>query len=218
MSTATTTTNQDDREESLIPTRWSLIGRLKNWDDQESWSEFFETYWRLIYGVALKSGLRHSEAEDVVQETVVSVCRKMGEFRASPEHGSFKCWLLQLTRWRITDQFRKRRDRKGAVPQETELSANEEGSEEAAALATSNLLEAIWDEEWEQHLIKAALEKLKPQVSARQFQIFYLHVIKRMSPSDTARALRVRVPLVHLTKHRVKPKFEQALKAVENNL
>ena len=33
--------NQPDE---LIPTRWSLIGRLKNWDDQVSWREFFDTY------------------------------------------------------------------------------------------------------------------------------------------------------------------------------
>ena len=37
--------------------RWSLIQRLKNLDDQESWGEFHETYWRLIYSVASKSGL-----------------------------------------------------------------------------------------------------------------------------------------------------------------
>jgi hypothetical protein len=25
-------------------TRWSLLARLKNWDDQQSWREFFDTY------------------------------------------------------------------------------------------------------------------------------------------------------------------------------
>ncbi len=40
-----------DRDE-LIPTRASLIGRLKNWQDSSSWQDFFDTYWKLIYGVA----------------------------------------------------------------------------------------------------------------------------------------------------------------------
>ena len=70
--------------EDLVQTRWSLIQRLKNWNDQESWGEFFEAYWRLIYSMASKSGLTHAEAEEVVQETVLSVCRKIGEFRADP--------------------------------------------------------------------------------------------------------------------------------------
>jgi len=41
----------------LLPTRYSLLSRLQNWEDQESWRVFFDTYWRLIYSVALKSGL-----------------------------------------------------------------------------------------------------------------------------------------------------------------
>jgi len=96
--------NQDE----LIPTRWTLIEKLKNWDDQESWREFFDTYWKLIYGVAIKSGLTHPEAQDAVQETVMSVCRNMPNFKADPSFGSFKSWLLNLTRWRIVDQIRKR--------------------------------------------------------------------------------------------------------------
>jgi len=39
--------NEDCPADS-IPTRSSLLGRLKDWEDQESWRDFFETYWRLI--------------------------------------------------------------------------------------------------------------------------------------------------------------------------
>ena len=41
----------------FAPTRHSLLTRLKDWDDDKSWREFFDTYWKLIYSVALKSGL-----------------------------------------------------------------------------------------------------------------------------------------------------------------
>ncbi len=206
--------------DELIPTRWSLIGRLKNWDDQESWREWFETYWRLIYGVALKAGLTHLEAEEVVQETVVSVCKKIGEFKADPVHGSFKSWLLTLTRWRITDQLRKRR-----APEEEERArrpgkrlsddSRSTPTEERVPDPAGNALEALWDAEWEQNLVDAALEKLKHQVSARQFQIFFLHVIKQVPAGKTAKALGVTAARVYLVKHRVKPLFEQAVRAVE---
>src|SRR5207244_11129862 len=98
---------KNDTDE-LRPTRWTLIERLKNWDDQESWRQFFDTYWKLIYGVAIKSGLTHPEAQDAVQETVMSVCKNMPNFKANRAFGSFKAWLLNLTRWRIIDQLRKR--------------------------------------------------------------------------------------------------------------
>jgi len=31
-------------ENDLIPTRLSLLTRLKDWNDQEGWRDFFDTY------------------------------------------------------------------------------------------------------------------------------------------------------------------------------
>src|SRR5215471_8074007 len=98
-----------------IATRHSLLNRLKDWGDHASWQDFFDTYWQLIYNVAAKAGLSDVEAQEVVQETIIAVARKIGEFRADPEHGSFSAWLMQLTRWRICDQ-RRRRKRDGHAP------------------------------------------------------------------------------------------------------
>ena len=95
-------------EDELIATCASLINRLRNWQDQSSWNEFFNTYWRLIYGVARKAGLSDDEAQEVVQETLISVAKHMPTFRYDPAIGSFKTWLLNMTRWRIIAQFRKR--------------------------------------------------------------------------------------------------------------
>src|SRR3954464_5924042 len=91
-----------------IATRASLLGRLKNWEDQASWEEFAQTYSRLIRAVAVQAGLTDAEAKDVEQETLLCVARTIHEFESNAERGSFKSWLLNLTRWRITDQFRKR--------------------------------------------------------------------------------------------------------------
>ena len=97
-----------DHAPDSIATRASLLGRIKSWEDADSWEDFTQTYWKLIYGVARQSGLTDDEARDVVQETLLGVARKIHEFESSPERGSFKNWLLNLTRWRIVDQFRKR--------------------------------------------------------------------------------------------------------------
>ena len=44
-------------QDELIPTRSSLLHRLKNWQDESSWQEFFNVYWKLVYGVARKAGM-----------------------------------------------------------------------------------------------------------------------------------------------------------------
>jgi len=208
--------------DDLIPTRWSLIGRLKDWDDQESWRQFFDTYWKLIYGVAMKSGLTHTEAQDVVQETVISVSKNMKDFKADPAFGSFKSWLLNLTRWRITDQVRRRG--RGVQLSNSPSSASP-GSDSKGTAAEARIpdpagsaLDKVWEEEWERHIIEAALDKVKQQVDARHYQVFYLNAIKQVPPVKVAETLGVNVDQVYLIKHRVTKVFQEALNAVETNV
>jgi len=89
-------------------TRHTLIERLKNREDHKAWDEFAGIYKKLIFGVAMKCGLRDVEEEDVVQETLISVSKNIEKFRADPAFGSFRAWLLALTRWRVIDELRKR--------------------------------------------------------------------------------------------------------------
>src|SRR5262245_30056173 len=95
------------RTAELIPTRQSLLRKLKDLADDQSWREFFETYSDLIYAMARKKGLSAAEADEVVQETVIVVARKMVTFDYRTD-GSFKAWLMKLANWRIIDQFRRR--------------------------------------------------------------------------------------------------------------
>src|ERR1700761_3154533 len=92
----------------FLPTRTTLLERLKDWRDNPSWREFFDAYWKLIYGFSLHSGLTGAEAQDVVQETMLSVAKHISAFKYDRKIGSFKRWLLNMTRWRIRDQIRRR--------------------------------------------------------------------------------------------------------------
>ena len=197
-----------------IPTRHSLLNRLKDWGDQTSWQEFFDTYGRLIYNVAVKAGLSDSEAQEVVQETVIAVVKKIAEFRTDPARGSFSAWLMHTTRWRITDQFRKRQKagqecgllaaaEAGGMPT---LPTDDTGLTDAINRVPDPAgvrLETVWNEEWEKNLMAAALEQVKRQVSPRQFQMFDLHVLQNLSVRDTARTMQVSVASVYMAKHRI---------------
>lgn len=198
----------------LIPTRWSLINRLKNLDDSESWKDFFDTYWRLIYSVAMKSGMTDAESQDVVQDTIISVSKKIKDFKADPAAGSFKAWLLKLTRWRILDQVRKRLP---AAPVTVHRSADTSTTStiERVPDPASLALEDIWDAEWKENLTKVALERLQRQVSNDHYQIFYLNVVRGKPAETVAKALGVKTSQVYLVKHRVYKLFEQVVKDLE---
>ena len=201
----------------LIPTRRSLLSRLRDWDDQESWRDFFQTYWRLIYEVALKAGMSDTEAQEVVQETVISVAKQMPDFRYDPARGRFKGWLLQITRRRIADQVRKRMQESGAS-----------GSHPIETLSTDQIesvpdpagggLEAIWDEEWEKNLLHAATENLKRQVNPEQYQLFDLYVLKKWPVKKITDTLGVNAGQVYLAKHRIAGLLKKEIAALEKEM
>src|SRR5215472_12683622 len=97
------------RHGTSLKTRSSLLNRLRAGDDAASWEEFYRTYGGLIRFFAEKAGLTADEAEEVVQETAIGVARRLPEFTYNPKVCRFKTWLLNLARWRIQDQLRKRR-------------------------------------------------------------------------------------------------------------
>src|SRR5436190_12630360 len=129
--------------QEIIPTRQSLLDRLKDWHDDSSWKDFFDTYWSLIYGVARKAGLSDAEAQDVVQETIISVARQMPDFRYDPALGSFKAWLMRLARWRITDHFRKKQYERNGQRFPREQAMDHSQLEDVAELREFDL-ESAW--------------------------------------------------------------------------
>jgi len=191
----------EDTDE-LIPTRSSLLSRLKQWDDQESWRDFFNTYWRLIYRAATKAGLSDAEAQDVVQETVIKVAKKMSDFTYDREVDSFKGWLLYLTRKHIALQYRKRQRDRGGDGRHPEVTALTNSIEQLPDPARAGL-EAVWDAEWERNLLEAARGPVKRQVNPKQFQMFNFYVLKEWPVGEVAKALSVTVAQVYLAKHRI---------------
>jgi RNA polymerase sigma-70 factor (ECF subfamily) len=196
--------------DELIPTRATLIQRLKDWQDQPSWQEFSDTYWKLIYGVALKGGLTPTEAKDAAQETMISVAKHIATFEYDPAIGSFKAWLLNMTRWRITDQIRKR------GPLATEQESAGQTACEVAELSSD--LDKLWDAEWETNLLEAAVAKAKRQVDPKHYQIFDLCVHKEWPPNKIAKTFAISTAQVYLAKHRVTEKIRQEVERLRNEI
>jgi len=199
-------------EDPLEATRLSLIGRLVDWQDRARWQEFFDRYWRLIYSVARRAGLNDSEAQDVVQETVLAVAKNVARYDAKA--GSFKGWLLQMTRWRITDQLRKRLPRQDAPEPPDRSDATAPLERIPGALGVE--LDTAWEEEWREHRLGAALTRLKTQVQPRHFQVFDCAVRKGWPASKIAAELGVNIAQVYLIKHRLAGMVKRELRKIES--
>jgi RNA polymerase sigma-70 factor (ECF subfamily) len=203
-------------EQAYERTRKSLIARLENWEDQRTWDEFYQTYWRLIYSVGLKAGLRSDEAFDVVQETILSIAKQSRKQLYDPKQGSFKTWLMNMTRWRINDQFRRRK-------KDTAMAGNEWNEERKTAVIdrfedpSGDLLERMWNVEWKKNLADAALARVKGQVSPKQYQIFDYYVVREWDAKKVQAHLGVSMAQVYLAKHRVGAVLKRELVKLEKH-
>jgi RNA polymerase sigma factor (sigma-70 family) len=205
-------------DDEFIPTRATLIDRLKNWQDQASWQDFFDTYWKLIYGLARKFGLNEEDAQDVVQETLMSVANHMPNFKYDPKLGSFKSWLRTLIRWRISDLLRKR-GHATTVP----IDPDTESGEEAFALKelpdkASQTMDQFYEQEWQKNVLDAAIAKVKRKLDPQRYQIFDFYVNREWPPEKVAATFNISVDQVYLAKHRITELIKSEAKRLENEM
>jgi RNA polymerase sigma factor (sigma-70 family) len=202
--------------DEFIPTRESLLCRLKNWEDAEGWKAFFDLYWKLIYRVARQAGLSDAEAQDVVQETVITVAKKIPEFRYDPSKGSFKGWLLQLTRWRVLNHIRKKHYEQDGkrLPREENLDTSLLESHPNSDFE----FEQIWDNEWMKNLMETAVDRVKATVNPKHYQMFFLHVLKGMAAKEVAGRLQVKVMEVYFAKYKIGRLIKNQIKSLERGL
>jgi len=197
-----------------LPTRPSLINDLKDPQNDTRWREFYNTYSKFIYGVARKSNLTDAEAQDVVQETIIYVSRKMPGFNYDRTRGSFKGWLTKLTRWRIADQVRKRDGHiivfAPAAPGDPDpfLDLPDPSPQNRSLI----------DEEWERNLVDTAIQRLREKVSPAQFQIFDLYVMKQWPILQVTETLGVNCGQVYMAKHRLMIMLRDEVQRLDQSL
>ena len=213
------------RPGSSLETRPSLLQRLQTGDDPQSWKDFYRIYGGLIRFFATQAGLTPDEAEEVVQEVAIGVARRLPEFVYDPQVCRFKTWLLNLTRWRIQNQLRKRGHIGAAGARSSgvaERPATQRGEEGTATRAIERIADPAvpefgseWDAAWEKNLATQAMEQVRAKIEERQFQIFDLYVLKGWPPRDVAKTLGISIARVYLTKHRVSALVKKEVRRLE---
>jgi len=193
-------TPKSNADESFIPTRTTLLHRIKDWQDEESWQVFYAMYRKMTLRIARKSGLDNHAAEEILQETMLAIATSIERFKYEPQTCSFKGWLLHMIRCRIADYYRKKECRIPSASWDLKPAQKENINADDQSVI---LPDKEWDKEWQQGLMDAALEKIRSKVSPRQFQIFDFYVIKEWPAKKVATTLNISMVQVYLAKYRV---------------
>jgi RNA polymerase sigma-70 factor (ECF subfamily) len=202
---------------SSLRTRPSLLYRVRDCADGASWEEFHRLYRRLVYGRARRAGLSHADAEDVAQEVFKRVAETIRDFDLNPDRGSFRGWLMQLTRWRIADKFESQPKEPAASPPapRDRTSPRTATIERVPAPADD---EDEWDREWQQHVLAAAVERVARQVRPRHFQVFDLYVRQRWPVLRVSTELGINPASVYVISHRLTKRLKAEAEKLQRQL
>jgi len=187
-----------------LQTRPTLLFRLRDWQDAASWEEFYRLYHKLVRSLALRSGLGHSEADEVTQDVFKRVAETIHEFESNPQRGTFRGWLMNLTRWRIADKLRERQRLQPLHPAHGDPTNDGTSTIERVPDASAEASrDAIWDAEWQHHVLDAAMARLARRADPRQFQAFELYTRQGWTVLRIARELDLNPATVYVIRHRL---------------
>lgn len=195
-------------------TRRSLLLRCKDLDDNESWRDFFETYWKLIYNLARSQELTDVESREVVQETLIKITKKLPGFQYDPAKGSFRSWLLHTAQWKIKDQLRKRKHQHSSLDAARDETSDTSPLDRIPDPIASDLA-AAWDRDYEVQLRELALNNVKKRANAKQFQIFDLYVLQEWPVEKVAETLNISAARVYLAKFRMVEALKKEIQRLE---
>jgi len=189
----------------LETTRPSLLQRVKNPRDNESWREFYQLYQPLLYRYARARGLNRENADEVTQQCLTILSEKMPEFEYSKEKGGFKHWLRRITNNKINDFFKKRRlplaqSADFRRPQETELSPDE-----------------LWERQWQKKHLQYCLKLIRPEVATTTFQAFEYHVLCGWSVDRVSKTLGLSTDQVYTAKSRITRRLRAKMRELLGN-
>lgn len=181
------------------PTRESFLVRLRD-KDPDGWEELYRRYRDMILRRARAAGLNEADAEDVVQMVFASVARHPPG--PSERAGSFRAWMREQTRWRITDRLREagRRQAHAAHPEPADP---EPMPGPLDTLEAKDEFAQQWDSEFARHVHELAVGRLLKDVTAEHYQIYQLAEEQDWPVGRVARHFNLATATVYVVRHRV---------------
>ena len=170
--------------------------------EPQSWSRLVNTFGPIVYRWCRTSGVKESDAPDVVQEVFASVARGIAAFERQKTEGSFRSWLATITRNRVRDHFRRQAQQ--------DLAAGGTDAYERMQSHPDPIDEdAIYGSSIENPLVRRVMESVKLEFEDTTWQAFWMTTIENKSPAFVSQTLSIAVASVYQAKSRVLRKLRQ---------
>lgn len=147
--------------------------------------------------------LQTQDAEDLTQEILLVVMRKVGGFVHPGHQGAFRGWLKAITVNKMRSHWRSRNIRPQATGSSQFLKMVAELEDPGSHLSR------MWDEEHDQYVLERLLELMEDEFEEKTLQAFRRTALQGESAQDVSSALGVTIGAVYVAKSAVLRRLRQ---------
>lgn len=190
----------------MTATSVSLLQRLRSPEDtqvSEAWRRLVTLYGPLIRYWLRQHAALAPDADDLVQEVLTVLVRRIGDFQHNGRRGAFRVWLRTMTRHCASDFYATRRNR----PLATGGSSIQEALGELACVDSP--LSQIWEREHDLWVARRLIAMLKGEFEERTWRAFEAVALRGRPAAEVAAELGMTPNAIAIAKSRVLRRLHQ---------
>jgi RNA polymerase sigma-70 factor (ECF subfamily) len=176
----------------------SLLDRICN-SECDAWRALVTIYEPLLRHWLRATSLQPADEDDLTQQILTVLVRKLPTFRHNGRLGAFRAWLRSITLLEVAE-FQRRQSARPALHDPEGLDA---------LPSPIDQLTRAWDAEYERHVLNGLLEFIKPDYTPATWRVFQLVAMEGFTPRIVAEETGLTVNAVTLIKSRILRRLRQ---------
>ena len=190
-------------------TSLTLLEGLRDPQNKNAWQRFTDRYEPMVWAFARRLGLNESDAHDAGQETMLTFFRAYQDGMYDRGRGRLRSWLFTIAHRKAIDIYRRR-------GKERVLADCSNGTAFMASVESPEHASAVWDEQWQQAVLRACMVELASQVDHKTMESFRLYVIEERPADRVAEHLGISRSTVYSNKTRIMNRLRDLQRQMED--
>ena len=193
-------------------TRITLLQRLADGGSEADWEVFFDIYQDIIVGFARSKGLSPSDAEDLLQETMVDLMRGLQRFQYDREKGLFRSYLKTIVARKVARFYQAKTRTPDLVSIDAESSDRDNLADRLGVADPDTFSEedeTLWRRSVVEHCLRCLLEETG--LDEQTVAIFRALALDGGRVPDVAQQFGLAPNAVHQIRHRMLHRLQAAV-------
>lgn len=193
-------------------TRYTLLQRLQNSNNEKNWDEFVTYYKPYIFVIIKGFNVGIQDSEELMQDVLVKIWKNISKFDPEKYECRFRTWLSTMIRNTVFNFFKSKSSKN------SQSNVNYDDIIGKLELISEAEINEITEKEWRNYIAKMAWENLKGSFNEVTRNIFEESMSSDIENSKLAEKYDVSESSVRVFKMRVRKAMHKEIIRLNNEL